>query len=127
MDDIKQTARVFKALSDETRLRLLKLLADEGPDGALCVGALARRLAITPSAVSQHLGVLRAAGLVIDERRGYFVHYRVNRARLAGTLNSFKASLGVDADWAGNRDCSCSYLPADGEPEGAIGAAGDGA
>ena len=93
VDNIKETARVFKALSDETRLRLLKLLADQGPEGALCVGALARRLEITQSAVSQHLGVLRMAGLVIDERRGYFVHYRVNRARLAGYIDQARTSL----------------------------------
>ena len=82
MDDIKDTARVFKALSDETRLRLVKLLAEQGPEGALCVGALANRLGVTQSAVSQHLAVLRGAGLVVDERRGYFVHYRLNRRRL---------------------------------------------
>lgn len=83
MDDVKDLARIFKALSDETRLRLVLLLADQGADGALCVGALAKRLGVTQSAVSQHLAVLRAAGLVIDERRGYYVHYRVNRGRLA--------------------------------------------
>ncbi|MGI5835450.1 MAG: ArsR/SmtB family transcription factor [Chloroflexota bacterium] len=83
MDNVKNLARIFKALSDETRLRLVLLLANQGTDGALCVGALAKRLGVTQSAVSQHLAVLRAAGLVIDERRGYYVHYRVNRDRLA--------------------------------------------
>ncbi len=96
MNNIKETARVFKALSDETRLRLLTLLAEQGPDGALCVGALARRLEVTQSAVSQHLAVLRMAGLVVDERRGYYVHYRVNRARLAGYLDQVRASLGEE-------------------------------
>ncbi len=83
MDNVKDLARVFKALSDETRLRLVLLLADQRAEGALCVGALANRLGVSQSAVSQHLAVLRAAGLVIDERRGYYVHYRVNRRRLA--------------------------------------------
>jgi DNA-binding transcriptional ArsR family regulator len=83
LDNVKNLARIFKALSDETRLRLVLLLANQGTDGALCVGALAKRLGVTQSAVSQHLAVLRAAGLVIDERRGYYVHYRVNRDRLA--------------------------------------------
>ena len=98
MDDIniKETARVFKALSDETRLRLLTLLADQGPDGALCVGALARRLGVSQSAVSQHLGVLRMVGLVMDQRRGYFVHYKLNRARLAGYLDEVRAGLGEE-------------------------------
>lgn len=39
-------------------------------------------LAITRSAVSQRLAILRAARLVIDEPRGYFVHYRLSRTRL---------------------------------------------
>ena len=96
MDDIKEMARVFKALSDETRLRLVMLLAEQGPEGALCVGALARRLGVTQSAVSQHLAVLRAADLVIDERRGYFVHYRVNQRRLAEWQEHFKSVLGEE-------------------------------
>ncbi|MBI2907999.1 MAG: winged helix-turn-helix transcriptional regulator [Chloroflexi bacterium] len=87
---------MFKALSDETRLRLFKLLADQEPEGALCVGALAMGLGVTQSAVSQHLAVLRAAGLVIDERRGYFVHYRVNRSRLREKCEQMDAILGKE-------------------------------
>jgi len=95
-DEVKALARLFKALADETRLRLLKLLSEQDSDGALCVGALAMRLGVTQSAVSQHLAVLRAAGLVVDERRGYFVHYRVNRGRLGGWHEQLKAVLGED-------------------------------
>jgi len=95
-DKIKELARLFKVLSDETRLRLLVLLADQGEEGALCVGALAMNLGITQSAVSQHLAVLRAAGLVVDERRGYFVHYRLNRARLGRWREQVQAALGED-------------------------------
>ena len=94
--DVKELARLFKALSDETRLRLLKLLADRGPEGALCVGALAEKLGVTQSAVSQHLAVLRAAGLVVDERRGYFVHYRLNRANLGRWRERMRATLGEE-------------------------------
>ncbi len=99
MDDtaeIRELARLFKALSDETRLRLLKLLAGRGPDGALCVGALAANLGVTQSAVSQHLAVLRAANLVVDERRGYFVHYRLNRASFGRWRESMRATLGEE-------------------------------
>lgn len=96
VDEVKELARLFKALSDETRLRLLKLLNEQGPEGALCVGALAMKLGITQSAVSQHLAILRATGLVIDERRGYFVHYRVNRARLGEWRALVAATLGEE-------------------------------
>lgn len=96
VDDVKALARLFKALSDETRLRLLKLLADQGSEGALCVGALAGRVGITQSAVSQHLAVLRDAGLVVDERRGYFVHYRLNQANLSRWRERMRATLGEE-------------------------------
>jgi DNA-binding transcriptional ArsR family regulator len=49
----------------------------------LCVGALASQLDVTQGAVSQHLRVMRDAGLVIDEKRGYYVHYRLNEQTLA--------------------------------------------
>ncbi len=96
MDEVKELARVFKAFSDETRLRIVQLLAQQGEDGALCVGALAIGVGVTQSAVSQHLAILRAAGLVIDERRGYYVHYRMNRARLAQWREQLRATLGED-------------------------------
>jgi len=50
---------------------------------SLCVGALAKILGITPGAVSQHLQVLKEAGLVEAEKRGYFMHYRLNQETLA--------------------------------------------
>jgi DNA-binding transcriptional ArsR family regulator len=71
-------ACVCKALSAETRVRILQLL---GPR-PLCVNALADRLGVTQSAASQHLRILRAAGLVRGEKRGYFVHYALNEANL---------------------------------------------
>lgn len=49
----------------------------------MCVNALAARLKVTQAAVSQHLRIMRDAGLVIDEKHGYFVHYRLNEQTLA--------------------------------------------
>jgi DNA-binding transcriptional ArsR family regulator len=68
----------LKALADENRLKLLNLLLTQD----LCVGALARRLGITEAAVSQHLQVLRKAGLVFGVKRGYWTHYAVERGIL---------------------------------------------
>jgi DNA-binding transcriptional ArsR family regulator len=87
MDEIDTLAEIFKALADPTRLRLVKLLSarmpedesDECGGGALCVNALAHKLGITQSAVSQHLRVLRQARLVKGERRGAFVHYALDQ------------------------------------------------
>lgn len=68
----KDICALFRALSVESRVRILRLLAG----GNLCVGALSRRLGLSAGAVSQHLNVLRKAGLVKAVRCGYFMHYR---------------------------------------------------
>jgi ArsR family transcriptional regulator len=75
----EKLARIFKVLSVETRIRIVDLLRRR----SLCVNALAQALEITPAAVSQHLRILRDADLVIAEKKGYYVHYRANKATLA--------------------------------------------
>ena len=93
MDEIEELAEIFKALSDPTRLRLVKLLSECSPSecggGSLCVNALAHELGVSQSATSQHLRVLRQAGLVRGERRGPFVHYSLNE----DGLKKYKAAL----------------------------------
>lgn len=79
MPDPEKQARIFKVLSVGTRVRIIDLLKHR----SLCVNALARALDITPAAISQHLRVLRDADIVIANRQGYFVHYRVNEKTLA--------------------------------------------
>ena len=66
-------AALFAALAAESRVRIVQLMSND----TLCVGALSRATGITAGAVSQHLRVLKSAGLVTGERRGYFVHYRL--------------------------------------------------
>lgn len=66
---------VLKAIADETRMNILTLLLQHN----YCVRALARKLNLSEAAISQHLKVLREAGLLIGEKRGYFMHYDVNR------------------------------------------------
>jgi ArsR family transcriptional regulator len=70
--------KLLKALADETRLKIVNLLSAHD----LCVGALADRLGISPAAVSQHLQVMRKAGIVKGEERGYWTHYAVEKAAL---------------------------------------------
>ena len=65
----------YKALADQNRLKLVDLLLTHD----LCVGALASRLGISKPAVSQHLQILRKAGLVRGEKRGYYTHYSIER------------------------------------------------
>lgn len=76
--DVHDQASVFAVLGDPTRLRLLKLLGRQRDPNALCVNALAHVLGVTQPAVSQHLRVLKQAGLVSGRRRGYRMHYFVS-------------------------------------------------
>lgn len=92
MPDTEKAARVFKVLSVETRVRMIELLKRR----SLCVKALAKTLNITPAAVSQHLRVLRDADLVIADKQGYFVHYRVNENTLADWSQTAKWILDKD-------------------------------
>lgn len=79
MKNSEQRARIFKVLSVGTRVRMIELLKER----SLCVNALARKLEISPAAVSQHLRVLRDMDIVIADKKGYFVHYRVKEKTLA--------------------------------------------
>ena len=64
-------ARILRALAVEKRMEIVRLLAER----TLCVGALSNLLGISAGAASQHLRILRDAGLVEPDRRGYFIHY----------------------------------------------------
>jgi len=70
-----ELVNILKAISDDTRYRLVNLLLKHD----LCVSALATRLNISESAVSQHLKILRDAGIVKGDKRGYYTHYYVDR------------------------------------------------
>lgn len=89
-------AAIFSALADPTRLMLVKLLQRQRDPDALCVNALAGLLGVTQSAVSQHLRVLKAIGLVKGERRGYHIHYFVNQDMLEKCRGLTSAALSVE-------------------------------
>lgn len=76
--DREELARLHKALSVPVRLEILDLIAER----PLCVNAITGFLHISQPAVSQHLSVLRQAGLVRGDKRGYMVHYSLDRVRL---------------------------------------------
>ena len=74
-EEARKIARLSKILSVETRVRIIALLRDR----RLCVNAIACQLGISSGAVSQHLRIMRDADLVLAERCGYYVHYKLNR------------------------------------------------
>jgi ArsR family transcriptional regulator len=80
-DEAAELAKVFKALADPVRLRLLNLIASQ-PGGEACVCDLTGPFALTAPTISHHLKVLRQAGLIEGERRGTWVYYRPVLERL---------------------------------------------
>lgn len=67
-------ANIFKALSDATRLRVLKLLES----GELCVCDIFTALEMSQPKVSFHLNTLKEAGLIKDRKNGKWIHYRLD-------------------------------------------------
>lgn len=72
-------ADLFKVLGVDTRIRIIELLKQKGSLGA---NEMSEILGITPSAVSQHLKILKHAGLVRNERKGYWIPYEINPGAL---------------------------------------------
>jgi ArsR family transcriptional regulator, arsenate/arsenite/antimonite-responsive transcriptional repressor len=70
-----EPAEIFKVLSVDTRVRIIDLLKSRGPLGAK---GIAEMIGITPAAVSQHLKILKQAGLVRSERKGYWIPYSID-------------------------------------------------
>ncbi len=91
---MKKSSELFKILSVDKRIEIIERLKKEKRS----VNALADTLGITQSAVSQHLRVLKASGLVKDERQGYWIYYSLNR----DALEKCRQRL--------NRVCTCGCL-----------------
>lgn len=83
-----ELARVFKALGDPVRLRLLSMIASRA-GGEVCVCDLTPAFDLSQPTISHHLKLLKQAGLIDSERRGTWVYYRLlpqMTDRLAGIL-----------------------------------------
>jgi len=75
---MKELIPIFKALSDETRLRIIKLLEQ----GELCVCDIVAALDMVQPKVSFHLSTLKEAGLIKDQKQGKWIHYSLNEKDL---------------------------------------------
>ena len=69
--NMKHTAKVFKALSDPNRIRILKMLEIR----PLCVCEVTEILPISTSTASKHLAILRDSGFIFDQKDGKYVEY----------------------------------------------------
>lgn len=81
-------ARLFQTLASPVRLRILELLR---ASGSMTVGEIYQRLGLAPANASQHLGVLRAQGLVIRRRAGTSMHYSIAERALYHLLDGARA------------------------------------
>lgn len=71
---MRSVIKIFKALSDTNRLRILKMLEIR----PLCVCEITEVLQLATSTVSKHLSILRDAELIVDEKQGKWVNYSLN-------------------------------------------------
>jgi ArsR family transcriptional regulator len=96
---MKATAQIFKALGEETRLRIMALLV-EGRE--LCVCDFMAALKLPQSTVSRHLSYLRNSGLVDDRRQGVWMYYTINRERIehAATIIDLLSTMLSELDQA---------------------------
>ncbi len=91
---IKDLLDIIAPLADANRYTIITELLKRD----YCVGGLARKLSITEAAVSQHLKILREAGLITGEKRGYFRHYRVNQELLKTAADQLTQMSSVERD-----------------------------
>lgn len=87
--DADELAMAFTALADPVRLRLLNLLG-AAPEGEVCICNLVAPIGKSQPTISHHMKLLAEAGLVHGERRGKWVWYSLDRAR----LDALRSALG---------------------------------
>lgn len=85
----KETARVFKALSDENRLQILELLRG----GEKCACKLLDELQITQPTLSHHMKILCDAGIVTGRKEGKWMHYSIDSEGAEHTQMLLKQQL----------------------------------
>lgn len=85
-----EISQALKAMSHPTRLRMVELLLQR----RMCVRSLARHFEVSAPTVSVHLKVLKNAGLIIGEKKSYYMHYRVIRENIE-ELSQFFSALSV--------------------------------
>ena len=123
---MRALARVYKALSEETRLQMMALLLQRGE---LCVCDLMQVLDISQSKASRHLRYLANAGLLADRREGLWVYYRISddldpdRAAVLASVREMIPSERVSSlltrlgEWEESKDATNSCCPTDGMGE----------
>jgi len=119
---------MFKALSDETRLRIIKLLEK----GELCVCDITAALDMVQPKVSFHLNTLKSAGLIKDRKAGRWIHYSLENSDMRKRFLLLTVMEGISADvvredlkrletFLGNKDVKGTVIPSEGSKKGCCG------
>ena len=107
-------ANVLKALSDETRLRIINILYEK----ELCVCDITETLNITQTKASRHLGYLKNAGIVMDRKQAQWVYYSLLESDEIDFITNlveknlrgstiYNADLMMLAEWLKKKDVNC--------------------
>lgn len=83
LEDVRPLTRVFRALGDETRVRIVALLVH----GELCVCHLEQALGLSQPNCSRQLGILKSAGIVDSRRDGTWVYYKLTEQETESVKN----------------------------------------
>jgi ArsR family transcriptional regulator, arsenate/arsenite/antimonite-responsive transcriptional repressor len=86
---LKDKTRIFKAVSDPNRLRILKMLQTRH----LCVCEITEILGLAASTVSKHLSILKESEFIIEEKDGKWVNYKINSLPQDTRVSSFLSTL----------------------------------
>lgn len=95
-----QINQVFKAISDPTRRKILKLLGK----GDMTAGEIADQFSISKPSISHHLGILKQAELVQDDKRGQYIYYSLNTTVFQDLIRWFHDLLEVSENGEGKKD-----------------------
>jgi ArsR family transcriptional regulator len=101
MDSMQEYTKVFKALGDRNRVRILKMLEER----ELCVCQIMMVLRLKQPTVSKHLSVLKTAGLVAAKRNGTWIFYSLSCQR---RNNYDQAQLGLMRNWLNDDPTICA-------------------
>jgi len=87
-----KSIKVFKAIGDETRIKILVLLSKKN----ICAKGIAKHLQISEAAVSQHIKILKEVDLIVGYKRGYHVIYDLNKKALEEAIEFINVLINDD-------------------------------
>jgi len=103
MSDNEQVISTLKALGDSTRFSIIQLISQSGNN--LCVNAIAHKTSVTQPTVSQHLKILKNAGIVKSSRMGNKIHYSIDTAYLNSLVRQINQVMEDSIKSVSNENC----------------------